>query len=166
MMSPSQAIADTSFLSALCRIGLLEILRLRFQEVTIASAVRQELFAASDAVIPNTINNACQAGWLRTVEAPVDWQPPLSRLGAGEIEALAIASAIPDAILLIDERRGRRAARMLGIRTTGVLGLLIWAKKEGHITSLAAAIHDLQTKDRFFMDPEIVRQALQAVDEI
>ena len=166
MTSPSHAIADTSYLSALCRIGLLEILRLRFPQVTIPGAVLEELNTAADEIIRNEIGQALQAGWIRIAEpANPDWQPPVSRLGAGETAALALATETQDAILLMDERRGRNASRILGIPTTGVMGLLIWAKQEGHIETLAAAIHDLQSKDRFFIDPELVRQALHAVGE-
>ena len=94
-----------------------------------------------------------------------DWQAPISRLGPGETAALALAVAMPEAVLLMDERRGRRAARMLGLTTTGVLGLLMWAKQSGHIESLAQAIHDLRTKDSFFIAPELLRQALIEVGE-
>ena len=48
MTSPSPAIADTSALSALCRIGRLEILRWRFPLVIVPHAVRMELEAADD----------------------------------------------------------------------------------------------------------------------
>jgi predicted nucleic acid-binding protein len=62
MTSPSYAIADTSYLSALCRIGLLEILRLRFPQVTIPGAVLEELNTSADEIIRNEIGQALQAG--------------------------------------------------------------------------------------------------------
>lgn len=167
MTSPFHAIADTSFLSALCRVGLLEILRLRFPEVMIPGAVHGELMAAEDENIRNGIEHAIFTGWI-SISEPSDpeWQPPVSRLGAGETAALALATETKNVILLMDERRGRNASRILGIPATGVLGLLIWAKQEGHIERLTTAIHDLQTKDRFFIDPELINQALQEVGEI
>ncbi len=94
-----------------------------------------------------------------------DWQAPIGRLGPGETAALALAVGMPGAVLLMDERRGRRAARMLGLTTTGVLGLLMWARQSGHLDSLAQAIHDLRSKDSFFIDPELLCQALTAVGE-
>lgn len=139
---------------------------MRFPRVVIPAAVHLELVAADVAIILRSINSAHQAGWLQIMEpTEPNWQPPISRLGPGETAALALASEMPKAILLMDERRGRRAARILGIPTTGVLGLLIWARREGHIESLTAAIDDLQTKDRFFIDPELLRQALESVGE-
>lgn len=166
MTSLSPAIADTSALSALCRIGRLEILQWRFLPVIVPHAVRMELEAADDGNLTCQIDQACEAGWMQVADPSLSaWQAPISRLGPGETAALALAVEMPEAVLLMDERRGRRAARMLGLTTTGVLGLLMWAKQAGHIESLAQAIHDLRTKDRFFIDPEILRQALKEVGE-
>ena len=166
MTSPSPAIADTSALSALCRIGRLEILRWRFLPVIVAHAVRMELEAADDKDLIGMIDQACEAGWMRVADPSTsDWQAPVSRLGPGETAALGLAFAMPEAVLLMDESRGRRAARMLGLTTTGVLGLLMWAKQAGRLDSLAQAIHELRTKDSFFIGPEILRQALTEVGE-
>jgi predicted nucleic acid-binding protein len=166
MTSPSPAIADTSALSALCRIGRLEILRWRFLSVIVPHAVLMELEAADDRDLTSMIDQACEAGWMRVADPSISgWQAPVSRLGPGETAALALAVAMPEAVLLMDERRGRRAARMLGLTTTGVLGLLMWAKQAGHLDSLSQAIHALRTHDSFFIDPELLRQALAAVGE-
>jgi predicted nucleic acid-binding protein len=166
MTSPLPAIADTSALSALCRIGRLEILRWRFLSVIVPHAVRMELEAADDTTLTLMIDGACEAGWMRVSDPPKsDWQAPIGRLGPGETAALALAAEMPEAVLLMDERRGRRAARMLGLPTTGVLGLLMWAKQAGHLDSLAQAFHDLRCKDSFFIDPELLRQALAEVGE-
>lgn len=167
MTSHSPAIADTSALSALCKIGMLEILRLRFPMVIVPRAVHMEIKAAADSDIPLMIDTACAAGWMRIWDTPTsDWQPPISRLGPGETAALALAAAVPEAVLLMDERRGRRAARMLGLSVTGVLGLLMWARQSGHLESLAQAIHDLRSKDGFFIDQELLNQACEAVGEV
>jgi len=166
MTSPSPAIADTSILSALCRIGRLEILRLRFPLVIVPRAVHVEIMAAAVPEISQTIDAACAAGWMRISDTPTDeWRPPISRLGPGETAALALATATPGVVLLMDERRGRRAARILGLTVTGVLGLLIWARQSGHLDSLVQAIHDLRSKDGFFIDPDLLRQACKEVGE-
>lgn len=167
MTSPSPAIADTSVLSALCKTGRLEILRLRFPLVIVPRAVHMEIKAAADPDIPLMIDAACAEGWMQISDTPTtDWPPPISRLGPGETAALALATGTPGAILLMDERRGRRAARMLGLNVTGVLGLLMWARQSGHLDSLAQAIHDLRLKDGFFIDHDLLCQAFEAVGEV
>jgi len=65
MTSPSPAIADTSALSALCKIGRLEILRWRFLPVIVPHAVRMELEAADDKDLIGMIDQACDPELLR-----------------------------------------------------------------------------------------------------
>ena len=43
-------------------------------------------------------------------------------------------------MVIIDERKGRRYARRLGLPLTGTLGVLLLAKERGLITSFAAPI--------------------------
>lgn len=58
-------------------------------------------------------------------------------LDPGETEAIALAVEIGADLLLIDERKGRREAKLLGLRTTGLLGVLLEAKKAGLLSSCA-----------------------------
>lgn len=74
----------------------------------------------------------CPAGW-RFERSPAKpyWSRP--DLDAGEREALALASELKANLLLIDERPGTLAARRLGFRATGTLGVLIEAAQAGLI---------------------------------
>ena len=85
--------------------------------------------------------------------------------GSRETAVLALAVTQPSSIVLMDEKRGRRAARMLGCSHTGVLGLLAWAKRNGHLPSLAQTLGELRTKDYFFVDEELLRRLLEGVGE-
>jgi predicted nucleic acid-binding protein len=73
------------------------------------------------------------------VQAPVSaqvWQV-VSTLGAGEREALALALATPNALLLLDDGRARRFGQLLGLRMTGTVGVLARATREGLVPRLA-----------------------------
>ena len=72
-------------------------------------------------------------------------------LHPGEAEAIALALEMTADRLLIDERDGRKLARQLGLRLTGVLGVLLRAKKTGRIQAIKPEIEALRTKARFFV---------------
>ena len=71
---------------------------------------------------------ALTEGWL-VIEKPAGTPPALPfPLDAGETEAIALAVAIKADVLLMDERRGREAARQAGLAVAGVLGELLHAR--------------------------------------
>ncbi len=57
--------------------------------------------------------------------------------------ALALALEINADLLLIDERRGRTEASRLGIRITGLLGILVEAKQQALIPAVQPLMDDL-----------------------
>ena len=57
-------------------------------------------------------------------------------LDVGEAEAIALAIEIQADLLLLDERRGRVVAKELGLAVTGLLGVLLVAKQQGHLVAV------------------------------
>jgi len=70
-----------------------------------------------------------------------------SFLDKGEASAIALALEIKDCLLIIDELKGRREAKNLGISYTGIMGILIIAKEKNIINSVSAIIDDIQKTD-------------------
>jgi predicted nucleic acid-binding protein len=63
--------------------------------------------------------------WIERVADPGELLPETDRLGAGEASAISLAWLHrSEALLIPDEKRGRRIADALGLRKTGVLGIL------------------------------------------
>ena len=56
---------------------------------------------------------------------------------------------------LMEEKRGRQAARNLGLTVAGALGELLYARRSGLLPELRIEIDRLRTEARCFVDSEI-----------
>ena len=70
----------------------------------------------------------------------------LSDLDRGEAEVIALAQEHHADLVIIDERMGRRHARRLGLRITGVLGVLLKAKQSGHLDAARPCVDQMQRR--------------------
>ena len=86
-------------------------------------------------------------------------------LDPGEAEAIALAISVQADRLLIDERIGRTVAQRYGLRITGLLGVLVAAKKENFIAELKPILDQLITQAKFRVHPDLYAQILQDSDE-
>ena len=116
-------------------IGRLQLLRSEFGEIWIPGAVKCELDRLHHADALKEIQQAFQEGWIRTKALASDQVARLLRatLDPGEAEAIALALELQADLILINEREGRLAAERAGLRVTGVLGVLLRAKNQGHL---------------------------------
>lgn len=80
-----------------------------------AGGGRRELRLLKHGPALGRIEAAFAADWLKIEELPFPPVPISVRLDAGEISAIQLALALRADVLLMDERRGRAAARTLGI---------------------------------------------------
>jgi len=55
----------------------------------------------------------------------------LPKLGVGEREALSLAIAIPDSLVILDDALARSYAQQLNLSITGTLGVLLKGKQSG-----------------------------------
>ena len=156
-MSRGIVVSDTSPIRALEFLGLLDVLTELFDEVLIPPAVRDELLR------PRKRFRAIDAGLIRKarVQAPTDErrvEALTASLQIGEAQAIALAEEL-DADLLIDEMAGRSVARGLGLRITGAVGILVEAKKQGHIPNVVPLLHRLRDELGFFLSDQLIEDA-------
>ena len=112
-----RVVSNTSPVSNLAIIGRLDLLKRRYGTVRIPPAVAVELSALSHPAAKDRITAALAEGWLVTETVP-PCSPHLPfPLDAGETEAIGLAMATRADVLLMDEKRGREAARRNGLRT-------------------------------------------------
>jgi uncharacterized protein len=147
------AVSNTSPVFNLACIERLTLLHDQFDTIWIPSAVEAELRSVPDEAVLKIIEQAKQAGWLKAQAASnADLISLLSvELHQGEAEAIALALEMKADRLLIDEKEGRALARQVGLRMTGVLGVLLRAKKIGRIKAIKPELEALRTKARFFV---------------
>lgn len=154
-------VGDTSVLSNLYQIGLIEILNHLFGTITITPAVQRELYA-----IPSQRSMLDSLPWVK-VDTPSD-QVLVSRLleelDLGEAESIALALEHKATYLLIDEYAGRQIADTYSLRIIGIVGILIQAKQKGLIQSVKPYIEQLR-QNGFRLNKTFVASILNRLGE-
>jgi predicted nucleic acid-binding protein len=121
-------IADTGPVNYLILIGHIDVLPRKFERVVLPTAVQSEL---SNSLAPPAVQRwiADFPAWLEIAQTPA--VPLLTGIHKGEAAAIALAAAMHADLLLMDDRRGLRAAKQKGLRVTGTLGILDLAAQRG-----------------------------------
>ena len=161
-------VSDASPVLNLAIIGRLDLLQQQFGKVWLPQAVIAELRIEHDLPGSATIRQAWQAGWLESeaVQDRVRVTILQRELDLGEAEAIALALQQHSDWLLLDEREGRRVAKSLGLRVTGVLGILLRARLEGQLPSLREAMDQLRDLADFRISADLYDQLIQAAQEV
>jgi len=158
-------VSDTSPILNLARIGRLELLVSLYKQVLIPPTVFEELAVSRDATSP--VIDIASVSWI-VLDTPKDHdrvQELRDVLDAGEAEAIVLAVERHAELLLVDERRGRRVAEALGLRITGLLGVLADAKQAGLITSVKPLLDELIQNAKFWIGPDLYRDVLAELGE-
>jgi uncharacterized protein len=160
-------ISDTSALSNLAIVGYLSLLQQIYNKVIIPQGVAEELRNASDE--ENLIAGVLSLDWIEVVPAKnlelISVLRNNHNLDRGEAEAIALALELNADELLIDERLGRREATRLGLPITGVLGILLVAKRRGLIPAVQPVIDALVNQAGFRVSSQLYGAVLKAADE-
>jgi predicted nucleic acid-binding protein len=89
----------------------------------------------------------------------------LRDLDRGESETLALALEVDAELVLMDEHDGRRVAQRLGLRTVGVLGVLLEAKKRGLLREVRPCLEALRHDAGFYLSNGVYRSVLELAGE-
>jgi len=125
-------IADTSCLILLDKIGRIDLLESVFGKITVTRRVAYEF----QKQLPESfeITNPQDDNYQKLL---------MSFLDSGEASVIALAVEQKDCLLIIDESRGRREVKSLGLKFTGTLGVLLIAKEKGIIKSVTELIDEI-----------------------
>lgn len=130
-------------------------------------AVRDELHIGSSRLGSERFEAALKAGRIRVrrVQDAGFVQKLRSSLDQGESEAIALAVQESAERLLIDEREGRQIAQKYDLQVTGLLGILLRAKQEGHVEKMKPLMTALREEAGFWISDALWRDVLQRVGE-
>lgn len=157
-------VADTSVLLNLCCIGRIELLEALFHEVVIPKTVAEEFDRLASHA--KRFSGLALPAWIRRHE-PVTIPDTIrsATLDPGETAALALAVEIHADALLVDERRGHDVAVRIGLKTIGILGILLQAKSSGLIDALLPLLDQLESDAKFWISPGVRQRVLQLAGE-
>jgi uncharacterized protein len=164
----TEIVSNTSPLVALSGIRETRLLPLLFQNVLVPNAVIHELVHEGVGwheaeEIQSRLRNEI---WIHPTKAEEGGLLGLLRakLGAGEAEAIAIASnrSLP---VLLDDLDARKTARSLKIEVVGTLGVLAKSKHCGMIAAVKPLIEAMRENGIFFSDP-LIERFLRELNEL
>ena len=159
-------VADTGPLIAFARTGNLHLLEKLFSEIWIPHGVYVEIGPKSDKPGARVIVSAIQKGWIKITD-PIDlrqFPPLLPAVDAGESEAIYLALTKKARALLMDDKKGRQAARKLGLQILGSGGILIQAKARGLIEQVGPFLQAFQEAGYRFSN-ELRQKILRLAEE-
>jgi hypothetical protein len=155
-------VADASALIALAACESLDLLDVLFGQVVVPDAVFVEV----------TVSDKPYSSQLRTYlnhkVRSVDMQYFVyldAYSDLGETQAMLLYKSISADYLLIDDKRGRKVARLNHIQTIGTMGVLLQAKRRGLIAKVAPLIEKIRASP-VFLSEDLVHTVLQIADEI
>lgn len=127
-----EVISDTSPLQYLAQIDLLHILPALAGHIIVPQAVVEELAQGRAAGL--SLPDPTVIEWM-TIRRPVEASALalVTDLGPGETQTLLLALESQDALVILDDALARRIAKTQGIRVIGTLGVLLEAKRTGHV---------------------------------
>jgi predicted nucleic acid-binding protein len=145
------AIADSTSLIGLERIGRLDLLQSLFEPILISPKVREEFGVAVEWLKVQMPSNPMFVNMLKFV------------VDEGEAEAIALALE-KGWQLIVDDRKARLWARRLGVRVIGTAGILVRAKRGDLVPSVKPLLESLKQAG-FHLSSDLVAEVLRLAGE-
>jgi len=158
-------VSNTSPLTNLAAIGQFDLLRRLYGELHIANGVWDEL-NANGKRWPGA-DNVAGANWIErhTIQNQALVDALSSDLDHGEAESIALAKELNAALILMDEKEGRRAAERLGLHVVGTVGILLEAKAKRKLSSVRPHLDALRQTAGFYLSESVYQSTLVLAGE-
>ena len=161
-------VSDTSPITNLAAISQLNLLQQLYGRLIIPTAVYNEMVKV-DQLVPGAVEVQTLL-WIQT-QAVADFQQivaiqsSLENIDVGEAEAIVLALELKADLLLMDERRGKAVATSYGLNVTGLLGVLLQAKRNSLIPAVKPIMDQLIEQVDFRVSGQLYAAILQSADE-
>jgi len=150
-MPEAAAVLDTSPLILLSRIVRLDLLLTIGRRLVVPIPVLEEIRAKGEQDL--AVQQVRGASYLEAVPAPATPESILRwDLGRGESSVLAWATETHGALALLDDMAARRCAESLGVPLLGTAGLVLLAKRRGHIPAASPVLSELVEAGMYLSD--------------
>ncbi len=161
-------VSNTSPITNLAAIGQLDLLRQLYTCVIIPTAVYNEMVKANK-LVPGAIE-VQTLPWIQS-QAIMDFDrvteilESQENIDLGEAEAIVLTLELNADLLLMDERRGRTLATGYGLNVTGLLGVLLQAKRNGLISTVKPLLDRLIEQADFRVSSQLYTTILEYAGE-
>jgi predicted nucleic acid-binding protein len=147
-------IADTTCFIILDKIGELELLKSVFGKIITTPVIVSEFGQP----LPDWVE-------IRAVQ-DIHLQESLQiDVDAGEASAIALAIELAPALLILHDLEARHLAKQLNLTHTGTLGIILRAKRTGHIKSVKPIIEKMKNTN-FSISDNLYRHVLMEANEV
>jgi predicted nucleic acid-binding protein len=156
-------VVNASPLIVLARINHLFLFPQIAEEIVVPAGVAKEIAQGPGDDPAREWLQADGQAWVREVNVV----PPIIiawNLGLGESEVLAWSYQNPGYEAVLDDRAARNCALSLNIPVLGTIGVLLLAKRLGHLQIITPVLRHLE-KAGFRIDPTIISAAKKLVEE-
>lgn len=156
-------IADSSPLITLALIDKLEILELLFKEVIISEGVYEEIIKKDKP--KSTKLKEYFKNNVKTVSNIIAVNILKQDIDLGEAESIVLALELKIEDILIDDLKGRKYAKIEGLKIIGSMGLLLEAKRRGFIKEIKPLL-EILIKNNIRLGDALIEQVLKTANEI
>ncbi len=157
------AVADSSPLVILTKLGCLDLLNRLFPRVCISTEVHREVVVVG-AGLPGA-SEIAEAKWLdvRNLQNQAELLAAQQKyaLGAGELSTILLGKELHAEAVLFDDYKARKLATAEGLHVRGTVGLLEVFYLRGYLTDLTAAFRQLVTHS--YIDQRLLNRRLQSL---
>ncbi|MCL2187584.1 MAG: DUF3368 domain-containing protein [Defluviitaleaceae bacterium] len=159
-----KVIVNSTPIISLCHIGKLDLLKELYGKVLIPEAVYREINAKHDSVAKATLDNSLD--WIRICKIQNEMARFFfkSQLHDGEVEVMILGKEEEATLLIIDDKNAKNHAKYLKFNVTGTLGVLLKAKKVGHINAIKPLL-DKMVSEGIYIDAKVQAYCLKEGDE-